>query len=132
MEIEAIHNATKASQSGLKSFEDAVSDEVRSLKGNPSITTETLNKAVLESSPSRHDDSTTAVMLNEIRNLKEEIRQRDSLFVEVLEKMQEKLDRIEEHQQQLNAPTTEPPKLNVSQSQPQQPKKSFWARIWKK
>ena len=80
----------------------------------------------------------------ENRSLKEEMRKRDSLFVEVLEEMKHKLDRIEEHQQQLAAPTPEEPELDSPESSSQQeesktetvmPKKdtrSLWARIWNK
>jgi len=66
------------------------------------------------------------------------------LFVEVLEEMKHKLDRIEENQKQLAAPTPEEPELDSpelssqqpeSESEPVIPKKdtrSLWARIWNK
>lgn len=72
------------------------------------------------------------------------MRKRDSLFVEVLEEMKHKLDRIEENQKQLAAPTPEEPELDSpeSPSQPEEsepetvtPKKDtvgLWARIWNK
>ncbi|TWT08086.1 hypothetical protein FQV26_09820 [Planococcus sp. CPCC 101016] len=76
--------------------------------------------------------------------MKEEMRKRDSLFVEALEEMKHKLDRIEDHQKQLAAPTSEEPKIDALESSSQQeesepekvtPKKdtrSLWARIWNK
>lgn len=131
MESEAIHNAMIAAQSGRKSFENAVSEEVERLKGYDIITTE---KTAMQSSSSRHDDSATAAMLNEIRSLKEEIRERDSLFVEALERMQQKLDRMEERQRQVDGPNTEQPKENGLESQSQQPipkKKGFFSRLFK-
>ena len=83
-------------------------------------------------------------LAEENQSLKEEMRKRDSLFVEVLEEMKHKLDRIEENQKQLAAPTPEEPELDSpelssqqpeSESEPVIPKKdtrSLWARIWNK
>ena len=80
----------------------------------------------------------------ENRSLKEEMRKRDSLFVEALEEMKHKLDRIEEHQQQLAAPTPEEPEIDALESSsqeeesptktvsPQKDTRSLWARIWNK
>lgn len=48
------------------------------------------------------------------------MRIRDSLFVEVLEKMKHKLDRIEEPQQQLSAPMPEEAELEAPESSSQQ------------
>lgn len=66
------------------------------------------------------------------------------MFVEVLEKMQQKIDRMEDQQNQLLAPVPEESKLEAPESSSQEeeselepvtPKKdtrSLWARIWNK
>ena len=76
--------------------------------------------------------------------MKEEMRKRNSLFVEALEEMKHKLDRIEEHQKQLAAPTPEELEIDAPEPSSQQeeskpetvtPKKDtrgLWARIWNK
>ncbi|WP_162273633.1 hypothetical protein [Planococcus versutus] len=56
----------------------------------------------------------------ENRSLKEEMRKRDSLFVEALEEMKHQLDQIEEHQQQLVAPIPEEPEIDASEQSSQE------------
>lgn len=78
-------------KSGGITFENAVREAAEGLKGASTITP----KNGVTSTPSRrHDDVATAVILKKLediekenRSLKEEIRKRDSLFVEALEEM---------------------------------------------
>lgn len=128
-EVVALQEVITLTRDGAETLENAVKQASKSLKG---ITTITDENAVTDLSSQRHDDDISAVMLQEIRSLKEEIRKRDSLFVEALETMQNKLDRIE--QQQLNPPVPEEAEENVSESQsqtPPEPKKGFFSRFFK-
>lgn len=63
-----------------------------------------------------------------LQDMQQQQRERDSLLLETITELQQQ---VAKQQEQLNAPTTEPPKVNASQSQPQQPKKSLWARLFK-
>ena len=147
-EVAALREAMTVTKSGDKTVDNAVREAADRLKGASIITPE---NGVTSPPSRRHDDVATAVILNKLedlekenKSLKEEIRKRDSLFVEALETMQRKLDRIEEHQEQLAAPVPEEPELTASESSSQQaeseletvtPKKdtrSLWARIWNK
>ncbi|ANU13328.1 putative DNA binding protein [Planococcus halocryophilus Or1] len=144
-EVVALRESMTVTKSGDITFENAVREAADSLKGASTITPEN----EVTSTPSRrHDDVATAVNLKKLevleeenRSLKEEIRKRDSLFVEALEEMKHKLDRIEEHQKQLVAPVSEEPDINApepssqeeeNEPEPVTPKKdmrSLWARI---
>lgn len=89
--------------------------------------------------------------LNEVKQLKMQLKQqeerqkeRDLMFVEVLEKMQRKIDVLEDQQKQLLAHVPEKPELNAPESPSQQPEsepetvtpkkdtRGLWARIWNK
>ena len=147
-EVAALRESMTVTKSGDITFENAVREAAEGLKGASTITPE---NGVTSIPSRRHDDVATAVILKKLedleeenRSLKEEMRKRDSLFVEVLEEMKHKLDRIEENQKQLAAPTPEEPELDSpelssqqpeSESEPVIPKKdtrSLWARIWNK
>lgn len=147
-EVAALRESMTVTKSGDITFENAVREAVEGLKGASTITPE---NGVTSTPPRRHDDVATAVILKKLedleeenRSLKEEMRKRDSLFVEVLEEMKHKLDRIEENQKQLDAPTPEETEIDASEQSSQEkeiepetiiPKKdtrSLWARIWNK
>lgn len=81
-------------------LETAIKQACKELKAHPVIDEKTVSEVPLQ----RNNDDATALLLNEIKELRQEIRDRDLLFVEALEKMQSKLDRMEEHQQLLVAP----------------------------
>ncbi|APA28462.1 hypothetical protein I858_016740 (plasmid) [Planococcus versutus] len=91
------------------------------------MSTITPENGVTSTPPRRHDDVATAVILKKLedieeenRSLKEEMRKRDSLFVEALEEMKHQLDQIEEHQQQLVAPIPEEPEIDASEQSSQE------------
>lgn len=147
-EVAALRESMTVTKSGDITFENAVREAAEGLKGASTITPE---NGVTSTPPRRHDDVATAVILKKLedleeenRSLKEEMRKRDSLFVEVLEEMKHKLDRIEKNQKQLTAPTPEETEIDASEqslqkeeSEPETiiPKKdtrSLWARIWDK
>ena len=147
-EVAALRESMTVTKSGDITFENAVREAAEGLKGASTITPE---NGVTSTPPRRHDAVATAVILKKLedieeenRSLKEEMRKRDTLFVEALEEMKHKLDRIEEHQQQLAAPTTEETEIEAPESpslqeeskfEPITPKKdtrSLWARIWNK
>jgi len=147
-EVAALRESMTVTKSGDITFENAVREAAKGLKGASTIT---LENGVTSTPPRRHDDVATAVILKKLedleqenRSLKEEMRKRDSLFVEALEEMKHKLDRIEENQKQLAAPTPEETEIDASEqslqkeeSEPETiiPKKdtrSLWARIWNK
>lgn len=147
-EVAALRESMTVTKSGDITFENAVREAAEGLKGASTITPQ---NGVTRTPPRRHDDVATAVILKKLedleeenRSLKEEMRKRDSLFVEVLEDMKHKLDRIEENQKQLAAPTPEEIEIDASEQSSQEeeseleavvPKKdtrSLWARIWNK
>ncbi|MDQ0430172.1 putative ferredoxin-like protein [Planomicrobium stackebrandtii] len=85
--------------SGKKSLEDAVIEAFREIKKGVSIAPR-----------ERGSDDIAAAKLDEVKQLKIQLQQqeenqieRDLMFVEVLEKMQKKIDRMEEQQKQLLA-----------------------------
>lgn len=126
-ELVALRDAMTVTKSGDKSIEDAVKASADELKG---VSTITQGNAVTEQPSQRHDDDATAVMLEEIRGLRKEIKERDTLFVEALEKMQQKIDRLEE-QLTLPEPTEEE---NLIKPQPEpvpEKKKGFLSRLFK-
>ncbi|MBT2572084.1 MerR family transcriptional regulator, partial [Planococcus sp. ISL-110] len=147
-EVAALRDAVTVTKSGGITLENAVREAADGLKGTSTITPE---NGVTSTPPRRHDDVATAVILKKLedleeenRSLKEEMRKRDSLFVEVLEEMKHKLDRIEENQKQLAAPTPEEPEIEgpelSSQQEESEPEpvtskkdtRGLWARIWNK
>ncbi len=136
----AIEGMIAVVQSGKKSLEEAVIEASSSLKKNISIAPR-----------ERDSDDIAAATLNEVKQLKMQLQQqeerqkeRDIMFVEVLEKMQQKIDRMEAQQKQLLAPVPEESELDAPESSSQEPEsetqtvtpkkdtRSLWARIWNK
>lgn len=147
-EVVALQESMTVTKNGDMTFENAVREAAEGLKSASTITPE---NGVTSTPSRRHDDVATAVILKKLedleeenRSLKEEMRKRDSLFVEALEEMKHKLDRIEENQKQLAAPTPEESEIDASEPSSQKeeskpkaviPKKdtrSLWMRIWNK
>lgn len=132
----AIESIIAAVYSGKKSLEDAVTEASVSLKKNISIAPR-----------ERDSDDIAAATLNEVKQLKSQLQQqeerqkeRDIMFVEILEKMQGKIDRMEEQQNQLLVPRPEQPELDALELPLKQEKsesnttfkkdtRSLWARI---
>jgi len=138
----AIESIITTVHSGKKSLENAVIEASKELKRGVSVAPR-----------ERDSDTIAAAMLNEVKQLKIQLQQqeerqkeRDLMFVEVLEKMQRKLDVLEDQQRQLLAPVPEESELNEPESSSQQEKKELiandittkkvnrglWARIWNK
>ena len=137
----AIEGIIATVHSGKKSLEEAVVEASKALKKNVSVAPR-----------ERDSDDIAAATLNEVKQLRIQLQQqeerqkeRDIMFVEVLEKMQKKIDRMEEQQKQLLALVPEEPELKAPESssqeeeesdpEPMTPKKdarSLWARIWNK
>lgn len=147
-EVVALQEAITLTKSGGKTFENAVSEASNHLKGNKKITPE---NTVTESSSQRHGDDATAVMMKHLevlhkenQELREEIKKRDTLFVEALEKMDAKLSRIESFQNQLqvpkiesqisetNEPSVDPGEIEQKNDSVQKDKRGFWKKIWNK
>ena len=136
----AIESIIAAVHSGKKSLEEAVIEASEALKKNVSVAPR-----------ERDSDDIAAATLEEVKQLKIQLQQqeerqkeRDMMFVEVLEKMQRKIDVLEDQQKQLLAPIHEKTKLNELESPSQQKKsepdavlakkdtRGLWARIWNK
>ncbi len=136
----AIESIIATVHSGKKSLEDAVIEASMGLK-----------KGVSVAPRERDGDDIAAATLDELKNLKTQLQQqeerqkeRDMMFVEVLEKMQKKIDQVEEQNKQLLSPVPKATKLDILKSDLEQednetaissPKKatrSFWAKVWKK
>lgn len=136
----AIESMIAAVHSGKKSLEEAVIEASSGLK-----------KSISVAPRERDSDDIAAATLNEVKQLRIQLQQqeerqkeRDIMFVEVLEKMQRKIDVLEDQQKQLLAPVSEEPELDAPKSSSQQeesepkaiiPKKdkrSLWMRIWNK
>lgn len=136
----AIEGIIATVHSGKKSLEEAVVEASKALK-----------KSISVAPRERDSDDIAAATLNEVKQLRIQLQQqeerqkeRDIMFVEVLEKMQRKIDVLEDQQKQLLAPIPEDPKLDTLESSSQEvesesktsaPKKdtrNLWARIWNK
>ncbi|WP_271854293.1 hypothetical protein [Planococcus maritimus] len=136
----AIESIIATVHSGKKSLEDAVIEASRQLK-----------KGVSVAPHERDSDDIAAATLDEVKQLKNQIQQqeerqkeRDMMFVEILEKMQKKIDQMEARQKQLLAPLPEDSELEALESSSQEPEnepetvapkkdtRGLWARIWNK
>ena len=136
----AIESMIAIVHSGKKSLEEAVIEASIGLK-----------KSISVAPRERDSDDIATATLNEVKQLKIQLQQqeerqkeRDIMFVEVLEKMQQKIDRMEAQQKQLLAPVPEEPELDAPELSSQQPEsesetaipkkdtRSLWARIWNK
>lgn len=127
----ALQEATRLMGSTDITLEKAIQQACKALKASP-IVEERNDKS---EPPQRHADDITGVMLEEIKSLKEEIRNRDLMFVEALESLHTEIRELKDQQKQLSAPTPTEEEINPSESQPEaQPakKKSFLSRLWNK
>lgn len=127
-ELVALRDAMTVTKSGEKSIEDAVRASADELKGVSTITQE---NAVTEQPTQRHDDDATAALLEEVKELRKEIKERDLLFVEALEKMQKTIDSLEE---QLTLPAPAEEEKPAAEPEPvpvPEKKKGFLARLFK-
>lgn len=147
-EVVALQEAITLTKNGGKTFENAVLEASNHLKGHKNITAE---NAVTEPTLQRHDNDATAVMMKHLevlhkenQELREEIKKRDTLFVEALEKMDAKLTRIESYQNQLENPkpndqdekengsSLDQAEASIQDSLPQHDNRSLWQKIWRK
>lgn len=133
-EVSAMRSAMTASQNGTESLENAVKTASLALKRKMDITQD---DSVTKDASQRHDVDATAVMIKEIQSLREEIRKRDSLFVEVLEDLQNEIKalRSEREERLVEAPADEPdekvPESNI-QDESSVKKQGFWKSLFKK
>ena len=136
----AIESMIAAVHSGKKSLENAVKQASKELK-----------KGVSVAPHERDSDDIAAATLDEVKQLKNQLQQqeerqkeRDMMFVEILEKMQKKIDQMEAQQKQLLEPLPENSELEALESSSQEPEnepetvapkkdtRGLWARIWNK
>lgn len=105
MQVEAIEEAITLSHNNDMTLEEAVKEASKRLKAEPVITQK---ETFTDVAPQRHNGDIAAVMMQEINELKEVIRQqeenarireeerkeRELMFVEAMEKMQESMDKV--------------------------------------
>lgn len=105
IQVAAIQEAITLSHNADVTLEDAVRVAAKKLKMERDITPE---EGVTDIAPQRHNDDITAVMMSEIATLKKEIaehekaavkreeerKNRELMFVEAMEKMQESMDAV--------------------------------------
>lgn len=119
-------------------LEKAMQKAVGELKVHPVIDASTVTEQPLQ----RNDSDITALLIEEIRELKQQLREqeermveRDDLFVEALKGVHQELRSLKEERAQLTAPSPEEVEINAVESSPQATpvkKKGFFARLWKK
>lgn len=119
-------------------LEKAMQKAVGELKVHPVIEASTVTEQPLQ----RNDSDITAILIEEIRGLKQQLseqeerqKQRDSLFVEALEELQTEIRSLKEERTQLTAPLPAEPEINAVESSPQAApvkQKGFLARLFKK
>lgn len=147
MQVEAMEEALRQAHNNDITLEEAIREASKRLKSEGVITPK---ETITGIAPQRHNADITAVMLQEIAELKEQIRQQDEvaekrdkerrdrelLFVEAMEKMQNDMNKLLER---LPEPTSEPTSVeeekDTLESQPQaepEQKKGFLARLFKK
>ena len=139
-QVMAIEHIIATMQSGNISLENAITEASLILKGETTIAGETVATIATDE---RYSDNIAIAMMEEIKSLKEQLaeqetrqKERDSLFLEVLEKMQQQINQMEENQKnQLDIPQSAE-LLDTEELQPQEEKKKdtrgLWARIWNK
>lgn len=129
--VMTLQEATRLMGSSDITLEKAIHQACKTLKTAPLVEEKNTKSEPLQ----RHTDDITAVMLEEIKSLKEEIRNRDLLFVEALESLHTEIREMKEHQKQLSAPTPTESEVKSAEPQPEAPptqKKGFLSRIFKK
>jgi len=126
MQVVALQEVITATKNGSESLENAVKSASNRLKGLSTITQES---TVTTEVTQRYDDDVAAVMLEEIRSLKEQLqkqeerqKERDSMFVEVLENLQQEINLLKE---QTTLPEPSPVEVEPE-------KKGFFARLFNK
>jgi hypothetical protein len=134
----AIESIIATVHSGKKSLEDAVTEASLVLK-----------KGVSVAPRERDSDDIAAATLDEVKQLKNQLQQqeerqkeRDMMFVEVLEKMHKKIDQMEAQQKQSLEPIPYHSELEAPESSSQKEEsksvtakkdtRSLWSRMWKK
>lgn len=145
-QVEAIEDALQRAHNDDITLEEAVREAAKHLKSERVITPK---EGVTTIASQRHNGDITAVMMEEIATLKEEIRQheenaverdrksreRELMFVEVMEKMKNDMEKILERlPEPANEPQATEEEINAAESQPEAPpseKKGFWARLFK-
>lgn len=128
-EFVALQEVVTATKNGGETLENAVRKASEQLKGSVDITHD---NTVTEQPLQRYNDDITGVMLEEIKSLRKEIRERDLLFVEALEKMQAKIDRMESQQKLLLEPEEEEPVHEAKPESKPAEKKGLFSRFFKK
>lgn len=63
-----------------------------------------------------------------LQDLQRQQQERDKILLDTISELKQQ---VAKQQEQLNAPTTEPTKVNGGESPPQHPKKSIWTRLFK-
>lgn len=146
MQVEAMEEALQQAHNTDITLEEAVREASRRLKSERVVTPQ---EGITGITPQRHNADITAVMVEEIASLKEQIRQheenaerrdkesreRELMFVEAMEKMQNDMSKLLERlPEPVSEPTPVEEELNALESQPQEEKikkKSFFSRLWK-
>lgn len=146
MQVEAMEEALQQAHNTDITLEEAVREASRRLKSERVVTPQ---EGITGMTPQRHNADITAVMVEEIASLKEQIRQheenaerrdkesreRELMFVEAMEKMQNDMSKLLERlPEPVSEPTPVEEELNALESQPQEEKikkKSFFSRLWK-
>lgn len=145
-QVEAMEEALQQAHNTDITLEEAVREASRRLKSERVVTPQ---EGITGMTPQRHNADITAVMVEEIASLKEQIRQheenaerrdkesreRELMFVEAMEKMQNDMNKLLERlPEPVSEPTSAKEELNASESQSQAApvkKKSFFARLFK-
>lgn len=120
-QVVALQEVVTDMKNGTETLEKVIKKASNGLKGATNVTQET---AATDMVSQRYDDDVAAVMLQEIKSLKEVIEkqneliiERDKYFVEILEQLQGKIDEMNE---QKALPPVEEPK-----------KKGFFSRFFR-
>lgn len=145
MQVEALEEAITLSHNDDITLEEAVKIASKKLKSEPVITQK---ETVTDIAPQRHNGDITAVMMKEINELKEVIRQqeenarireeerkeRELMFVEAMEKMQDSMDKVLLRLPEKSAKDA-PEEIIVEVSPPEPAelpkKKGFFSRLFK-
>ena len=150
MQVEAIESALQQAHDDGITLEEAVREAAKRLKTNSVITS---NEPITPVASQRHNGDIAAVTLKKIQDLEQQLaaseerqieerkqqKERDALFVEILERMQSKIDSMEKLQKELAAPDPEEEKIEETideeddSSTKEEPikKKGFFARFFK-
>lgn len=145
-QVEAIEDALQRAHNDDITLEEAVREAAKHLKSERVITQK---EPVTGITSQRHNGDITTVMMEEIASLKQEIqqheenaikrdkesRERELMFVEAMEKMQNDMAKLLERlPEPANEPQPTEEEINAVESQPEAPpseKKGFWARLFK-